>query len=70
MFILVEVDNERDIDHNEKRRLLFTELYFNWSRHGSYSLDGRCDEVHPATAGDEGYHCPYCHKDIKPSSVA
>jgi len=73
MWLLIQCDDPiHGPGHNEKRRILLpgnTEItidrMFRPDRNHAI-LPGTVIEVHPHTPRDEGYHCPICHKDIKP----
>ena len=76
MWVLIECDDPAtDPGHNEKRRILLDESETTvFSNHhtdciGKLTVAGFGSEMHPCTPGDEGYHCPICHKDIPPATT-
>ena len=69
MWILIECEDQiNGPGHDEKRRYILSD-YLSIAPHpnGGVAVMSLGDEVHPCTPGDNGYHCPICHKDIKPA---
>ena len=69
MWLLIECeDSTTGPGHDETRRILFNdEISVREIAVIGVNVVGIGTEVHPCTPGDDGYHCPICHKDIKPS---
>jgi len=67
MWILIECDDiANGPGHDENKRYVLSDnLSIVTQSLGKTHIIAMGNEVHPCTPGDEGYHCPICHKDIK-----
>lgn len=65
MWLLIECDDPATgPGHNETRRIIIKS-----KAPIMIDIPSAGIEVHPCTPGEDGYHCPICHKDIPPSKL-
>jgi len=69
MWILIECGGPvTGPGHDEQKRIVFDDnISVRKIQTIGVNVVGIGNEMHPYTPGDGGYHCPICHKDIKPT---
>lgn len=71
MWFLIEVEGHDDVGHDENKRYIINDNRKICNikledKMGVVNFSGTALAVHPCTAGDEGYHCHICHRDVQP----